>query len=282
MEVRILRLNQSFPEGPVGESLGPHASLSQLLDLVDEQTRLEILKFRFLDDVRRCLLGRLLVRSVLSERCKVAHRTLVFQKSPYGRPYAVQHSLPRFPIDFNVTHDSNLIAVATVLCDNLEGRRVGIDLMKIRNPWEGTTIEEFVQGIADQLTKTERKTLESLTDERARLPQALALWILKEAYVKATGEGLHCDISRLGFDLDLSKRVNRVVGFASSGGERLDRWSFDLVWIRSGGDEYLVAVAQNEIADGEGKVRFWVTPPDWLKFVEFGDVLDGLRNNDTS
>ncbi|GAA5992597.1 hypothetical protein JCM5350_003665 [Sporobolomyces pararoseus] len=283
MEVKVLRLDRSFPAGPIGESLGPHTSLDSFLELVDETTRLEMQKFRFLDDARRCLLGRLLVRSVLSERCKVAHRTLEFYKTASGRPYAVQHSLPYFPIDFNVTHDTNLIAVATLLRDDsLEGRRVGIDLMSVRNPWEGTTVDEFLQGIAAQLTAKEQAKLESLGTDKARLQHALALWTLKEAYVKATGEGLHRDLSQLEFDLDLSEIKNGVAGSSSLEGDSLDKWSFDLVWLQEAEEEYLVAVAGNEAVGGKGEVRFWRTQPDWLKFVEFGEIVDRLCNGDTS
>ena len=53
MEVKVLRLDRSFPAGPIGESLGPHTSLDSFLELVDETTRLEMQKFRFLDDARR-------------------------------------------------------------------------------------------------------------------------------------------------------------------------------------------------------------------------------------
>jgi hypothetical protein len=53
MEVRAARLDQSFTKGPSGDTIGPHISLEPLLDLVDEQTGLDISKFRFLDDARR-------------------------------------------------------------------------------------------------------------------------------------------------------------------------------------------------------------------------------------
>lgn len=133
-----------------------------------------------------------------------------------------------------------------------------------------------------QLTAKEQAKLESLGTDKARLQHALALWTLKEAYVKATGEGLHRDLSQLEFDLDLSEIKNGVAGSSSLEGDSLDKWSFDLVWLQEAEEEYLVAVAGNEAVGGKGEVRFWRTQPDWLKFVEFGEIVDRLCNGDTS
>lgn len=53
MEVRILRVEQSFPDGRADNSTGPHDSLKPFLDFVDEQTKLDVLKYRLLGDARR-------------------------------------------------------------------------------------------------------------------------------------------------------------------------------------------------------------------------------------
>ena len=53
MEVRILRVNQSFPDAPSDDSTGPHDSFKPFLDFVDEQTKLDVLKYRLLGDARR-------------------------------------------------------------------------------------------------------------------------------------------------------------------------------------------------------------------------------------
>lgn len=53
MEVRILGVQQSFPDGPTDDSTGPHDSLKPLLDIVDESTKSDVVKYRFLGDARR-------------------------------------------------------------------------------------------------------------------------------------------------------------------------------------------------------------------------------------
>ena len=53
MEVRILRVKQSFTDRPPDDSTGPHDSLKPFLNFVDEQTKLDVLKYRFLGDARR-------------------------------------------------------------------------------------------------------------------------------------------------------------------------------------------------------------------------------------
>lgn len=65
--------------------------------------------------------------------------------------FQVHNALGRFPFDFNTSHDSNLVAVATLKRDGNSKRRIGVDVMKVRNPWEGTTTDEFLEGISAQV-----------------------------------------------------------------------------------------------------------------------------------
>lgn len=135
-----------------------------------------------------------------------------------------------------------------------------------------------------QLTESERTKIDSLgTDERAKLRHALALWTLKESYVKATGEGLHHDLSQIGFDINLPRaarhdQVDVVGSVCLSDRESVDKWTFDLVEVNEGENRYLVALAQSDSEDGRGRVRWWAHKPDWIKFVTLHDVLESTRN----
>ncbi|GAA6007057.1 hypothetical protein JCM10207_009187 [Rhodosporidiobolus poonsookiae] len=255
LQIHLARVSQCFPDGPDERTLMPHASLSPLLALVDETTRADVAKFRFVGDARRCLLGRLLVRYVLTARLGSPWSSFSFARTDRGRPYALQAETPA-PLDFNLSHDSDMVVVASVASSETAAGRAGVDVMRIRNPWEGSTVEEFVEGVGEMLHPTERAFLAALPTSPARLRHALALWTLKEAFTKATGEGFHFDLERLSFDLDLSDRSLEAAHIAEVDGEPLTGWRFSLAELPDGrgGDAYWLAIAVQD-QDGAGAVQ---------------------------
>lgn len=117
LQVHVLNVSACFPNGPTGDILKPHTSLQPLLGLVDEATRRDVEKFRFLRDARcaflpsfltsttprltrpvpvGCMLGRLLARYVLSMRLDLPWQSFSFEKSENGRPYAVRLHLKNY------------------------------------------------------------------------------------------------------------------------------------------------------------------------------------------
>lgn len=157
-----------------------------------------------------------------------------------------------------MAHDGDWVILACLTARD-DGRRVGVDVMALRNPWEGETVQTFAAGISDQVSPSPAPagtlhvphllTTASLTDttsltsqltpaeqrylhaptlpDATRLSRALSLWTLKEAYVKATGLGLHFDLTRIEFNLarDVSDSQWTCVE-ASVDGVGLSGWEF--------------------------------------------------------
>ncbi|GAA5850471.1 hypothetical protein JCM8547_001885 [Rhodosporidiobolus lusitaniae] len=264
LQVHLARISRCFPADPPGSSLAPHDSLNELLKLVDEQTRNDVRKFRFLRDARRCLLGRLLVRHILASRLSLPWNTLSFGKDEQGRPFAVCPSFdspaaPRF--DYSVSHDSDLVIVASLMNKPEQAsRRIGADVMRIANPWEECTVAEFVEGIAEQLTPFERRQTLSHVDPSRQLFHVLALWTLKEAFTKATSEGLRFDLQRLEFDLHYpasSASPSLHIEAVRLDGKPLKGWEFELVElkpeVKQEKERYWLAVAVREGGDAVRK-----------------------------
>ncbi|GAA5875663.1 hypothetical protein JCM1840_003167 [Sporobolomyces johnsonii] len=216
MQVHLARVNACFPAIPAGDSLAPHTSLDPLLKLVDVDSRADVLKYRFLGDARRCLLGRMLVR------------------------------------------------------------------------YAGSEANEFIEGIAEQLTSEENAALASLCDESAKLRHALALWTLKEAYTKATGVGLLFDLQRVGFELgfrptlpsDSDARVDETtIGRGALDGRGLAGWTFRLVELAEDDGTYWLAVAlQDPKGDGAVKLcRSRTGRPHWAKVVAMEEIEQAAR-----
>ena len=190
--------------------------------------------------------------------------------------------------------------------------------MRIRNPWDGTSVDEFISGVAEQvrlvrpqLLRSSAPLLVQLTDflplttaqlalqersalarlalspnsEARRLRHVLALWTLKEAYVKATGEGLHRDLRTIAFRIELDGGEGegdeaQPVGEGALDGRRLDGWRFSLVEVDEGGaggyegqeqQMYWLAVAESA-ADGRGEVSLALRRPEWLREVALDEV----------
>ncbi|GAA5900823.1 hypothetical protein JCM5296_002193 [Sporobolomyces johnsonii] len=273
MQVHLARVNACFPAIPAGDSLAPHTSLDPLLKLVDVDSRADILKYRFLGDAQ--LHFRL--RRFANDLVDSASRT---------HPSFVPSSPS---IDYNVSHDSNLVAVATLSSDEFPRLpTVGIDLMRIRNPWQGSEANEFIEGIAEQLTLEENAALASLCDDSAKLRHALALWTLKEAYTKATGVGLLFDLKRVGFELGLRPTLpsdsdargdETTIGRGALDGRGLAGWTFHLVELAEDDGTYWLAVAlQDPKGDGAVKLcRSRTGRPQWAKVVAMEEIEQAAR-----
>ncbi|GAA5886053.1 hypothetical protein JCM6882_004246 [Rhodosporidiobolus microsporus] len=285
LQVHLLRPSECFPPAPPGESLAPHDSLKPLIELVDDKTRQDVLKYRFLRDARRCLLGRLLARYVLTSRLGAPWPSFAFAKTERGRPFAATTTSPEpLPVDYNVSHDANCVIVASVLPTG-EGaaQRVGVDVMQVVNPWVGSSVDEFVGGIGEQLTPAEQRALSSYTDSTGKLRHALALWTLKEAYIKATGDGLHFDLLRLSFRLDFPSSSSSSsalspssIGSAQLDGKPLQGWRFSLVEL-PGAERYWLALAVQDLS-GHGAVVHHVSPPDWLHPISLAEVVGAAHS----
>ncbi|KPV74640.1 uncharacterized protein RHOBADRAFT_44154 [Rhodotorula graminis WP1] len=293
---------------PHDTALNDH-SLDTLIDLVDPESRVDVRKFRFLRDARRCICGRLLALHVASTRLDQPWTALSFRKSERGRPYLERSEPPEHAYDYNTSHDGELVAVVSVLeprpastspfpGSTAPSPRVGVDVMRIRNPWDGTSVDEFVSGVAEQLAPRELSALSRFgagpgSDAR-RLRHVLALWTLKEAFVKATGEGLHRDLRSVSFKLKLDAGMGesgegheaRRVGEGTLEGRKMDGWRFSLVEVGedAGSSEaheqqtYWLAVTE-QATGGNGDVSLALRRPEWVREVALAEIVALARDD---
>lgn len=123
-------------------------------------------------DAVRHVVGRALVRSLLSRELGVAALSAEFLANPWGKP-----ELPGCGIEFSISHSGNAVWVA--LC---RGIAVGIDV-------ESQDAVADPHGMADVFHPAERAALLELP--AADVQSAfLRCWTRKEAVIKALGEGL--------------------------------------------------------------------------------------------
>ncbi len=155
-------------------SLDPEGNhLKFLRELLSEDERERAERFKFWRDQRRYMVGRGILRLLIGRYLSVDPKSIEFQYNEFGKPY-----LPDDDLKFNLAHCRDLILFG--FCLNAD---IGVDLECIRPIADAPGIASrfFSQGENEALLDT---------PEEQRNEVFLSYWTLKEAYIKAVGQGL--------------------------------------------------------------------------------------------
>jgi len=132
-------------------------------------------RFHFPIHRDRFIAGRGLLRKLLGRYLGMEPRSLQFTYGPQGKP-ALTRSAGLF--HFNVAHSEDLLLIALT-----ESGVVGVDVEQVR------TLSDFEELVARFFSPNECSRFRSLPVEQK--PAAFFnLWTRKEAWLKATGEGI--------------------------------------------------------------------------------------------
>jgi 4'-phosphopantetheinyl transferase len=143
-------------------------------------------------------LGRMLLRTVLSAYAKTPSHEWRFETNDFGKPRVAAPAAYRH-LRFNLSHTRGLVA-----CVVSDAAEVGIDV-------ESRVRELDISNLAPTvLTPAEMDKLRSF-DASQEKAYFLTTWTLKEAYVKACGEGLSMPLDTFSFDLHESGASIRFV-----------------------------------------------------------------------
>ena len=152
----------------------------------DEKARAE--RFYFQLDRERFIVGRGILRAILGWYLNSAPERLSFLCNSYGKPSLAGQS-GRDAICFNVSHSHGSALYAFT-----RGREIGVDLEQIRDEVE-------VDLIARQFfSSREIAALGGLAPDQRKYG-FFNCWTRKEAYIKASGEGLSLPLDQ--FDVSL-------------------------------------------------------------------------------
>jgi len=201
----------------------------------EEAARVE--RFRFAEDRKRALAGRLLARAAVVRGTGAAWRDVALRRTEANKPYAALREgvdPPRF--NFNVSHHGDWVAVASH--DRL---RVGVDVMRFDDPPRGEAA--FMESFASYFTPHEWSQIRGADAPMRRFYE---FWALKESYIKAVGVGLGFPLQRISFT-----RAPPHLATAAVDGRELADWHFDLGRLD---ERHCVAVALGSDAD-EGPTR---------------------------
>ncbi|MEX2130134.1 MAG: 4'-phosphopantetheinyl transferase superfamily protein [Pseudohongiellaceae bacterium] len=177
------------------------------------ETELERAKrFVFERHTNRLLITRGILRSLLSSYAEgIKPADWRFQFNEYGRPAIASPELD-IPLYFNLSHSGQHLAVVVS-----------------RRPLTGVDVEQFshrrrLLDIAGRFFSVQEcRELEALAGA-LQLERFYSLWTLKEAYIKACGQGLAIPLREFSFSFPVKNRI--AVQFDARRADSSGNWRF--------------------------------------------------------
>lgn len=143
-----------------------------LFSCVDQKKQDRLKRFAKFEDVRRSLVGELLLRTEIMKDFQIKNNEIRFAFNEYGKPFF--KGVDSF--HFNISHSGDWIVCA------MNDTPLGVDIERI-TPIDLQIAERF-------FAKEEYKNL-IRQKESVRLNYFFDLWTAKESYIKAVGKGFH-------------------------------------------------------------------------------------------
>jgi 4'-phosphopantetheinyl transferase len=167
----------------------PALTAAKALLSADERARCD--RLRLARDRRDYIAAHALVRLLLSHYSAVEPRALMIETTPWRKPeLAPRTGATHAGLRFNLSHARGIVA-----CAITTDKAVGIDV-------EQTDLSFDCSSISSRYCADEEIARLDRCDPQDRSARFVELWTLKEAYLKATGEGLSGGLRHLGFDVD--------------------------------------------------------------------------------
>ncbi|KAI3430442.1 hypothetical protein D9Q98_005037 [Chlorella vulgaris] len=193
-----------------------------LLSLLPEGERTACTRFTQVQDRKRAVVSRLLQRAAAAATLGLPHSAVLVERTRGGKPYVANKDRPQHAPNWNysVSHEGDYVILASepvAIC--------GCDVaapQQVRRS-RGEPLADFFRSFQRQLTASEWASIRAAgTSDAAQEEQFRKLWSLKEAFVKATGEGLGFELGNAEFII-----TGRTATVSVKGEPRPD-WTFHL------------------------------------------------------
>jgi 4'-phosphopantetheinyl transferase len=189
------------------EAVGPEETRWRRVLSEDELARAA--RFHFSRDRQRYVSSRALLRMILAAYLDAEPKALSFRYSDKEKP-ALDCIHANHELQFNVSHSGTVALLAFA-----RGRELGVDVELLRQDFD-------VEGIAYRFfSEREKQELASYSPEE-RHAAFFRCWTRKEAYVKATGDGLSLPLSQ--FDVSLAPKENDALICTRPDAREAGRW----------------------------------------------------------
>jgi len=218
--------------------LNPPPALEQRYRMIlaeDELVRAG--RFHFERDRRRFTTARGALRVILSQYLESNPGQIKFLYEPAGKPY-LPGAQNKPDLRFNVSHSGELALIGVCL-----GQSLGIDI-------EFKDADHATLEVARRFFAPEEIAAVEAAPAESRGEVFFAIWTMKEAYIKARGEGVALGLAT--FAVAAGPARNARLLRSSHGVDETKRWKF---WTIDAGPAYAAALAAE--GDGEQRLSFW-------------------------
>lgn len=173
------------------------AALSQFESWLSSEERARQLRYRRRQDQIRYAVGRGMLRQLLSNVCGIPECDWRFALGAFGRPEPDPRMLQQFATSaaafelpcFNISHSHGVTIAA-----------LGFGIQKLGADVETYDRESHWSLARRYFAPAEAEVVEG-AEQQAKGPLFLRFWTLKEAYVKAIGQGITLGLETFAFQL---------------------------------------------------------------------------------
>ncbi|XLQ11269.1 MAG: 4'-phosphopantetheinyl transferase superfamily protein [cyanobacterium endosymbiont of Epithemia adnata isolate EadnSB Bon19] len=157
--------------------------------ILSQEEKIKAKKFSFKEHKRRFIVARGTLKTILGQYLNIPASTIEFTYSSRGKP-RLTNKLGVNSLQFNLSH-SHELAIYGVTCNHV----IGVDLEYVRPMSEAKKLAKrfFCSQEYNQISLLTSPDLEKTF---------FKLWTAKEAYLKATGEGIAGGLNQVEVSLD--------------------------------------------------------------------------------
>jgi 4'-phosphopantetheinyl transferase len=188
-----------------------HKGVPACISLLNEEERERLSAFRFDEHRQEFATTRALVRTALSSLAPVQPADWKFSTNAWGKPEVEGQQ----GLQFNVSNSPGL-----VVCLIVWGHAVGVDA----EPFERAN---QILDLHDQVLSSAELAQLNALPAAEKMRRALALWTLKEAYIKARGMGLSIPLRQFSFLFSAENGIQLELDTELN--DAANRWRFCLL-----------------------------------------------------
>jgi len=204
------------------EAIGADESRWQRVLSSDELTRAA--RFHFSRDRQRFVASRALLRTILASYLATDPTGLSFSYSKKENP-SLGAAYADTGVAFNISHSGGIALLAFT-----RGREIGVDVEQLRP-------DSDLEAIARRFFSTREQSQLTALPPEEKVDAFFRCWTRKEAYIKATGDGLSLPLDQ--FDVSLAAGETNALLATRPDGAEAARWLLQEV---PGGPGYIAAL----------------------------------------